>query len=66
MKFNILSVLATTVALALAAPTPEATKCAFSCLTTFNKCMYEHQGNIALCREETIKELPSVSNPYDS
>jgi hypothetical protein len=65
MKLNILSVLTITVALVLAAPAPEAGKCTFPYLATFNKCMHEHQSNIPLCREETATEIPSVSTSYD-
>ena len=60
MKLNTLSFLTTAVALVAAVPAPEAGKCTFPCLTIFNKCMHEHQGNISLCRSETVNEIPSV------
>jgi hypothetical protein len=65
MKLSLLSVLATAFGVVAAAPTLEAGKCTFSCLNTFNKCMYEHQGSIPLCREETVKEIPSASSLRD-
>jgi hypothetical protein len=65
MKLSLLSVLATAFAFVAAAPTLEVGKCTFSCLNTFNKCMYEHQGNIPFCREETVKEISSASTLCD-